>query len=135
MFKLFYPGVDEKRNCVGLILKEEFSRSVVEVKRVSDIVMNVKLEVEGVMINVIIAYTSQEGCEMEEKETFWSQRNRGDEEVIGRYGFKKRNVKMQMVVDFAKRMEMAVVNTYFKKKEDHRVTYKRKVHTDGLCSM
>ncbi|KAI5622223.1 hypothetical protein C0J50_18218 [Silurus asotus] len=29
-----------------------------------------------------------------------------------------------MVVDFAKRMEMAVVNTYFKKKEDHRVTYK-----------
>ncbi|KAI5615017.1 hypothetical protein C0J50_10927 [Silurus asotus] len=29
-----------------------------------------------------------------------------------------------MVVDFAKRMEMAVVNMYFKKKEVHRVTYK-----------
>ena len=29
-----------------------------------------------------------------------------------------------MVVDLATRMEMAVVNTYFKKMEGHRVTYK-----------
>ena len=28
------------------------------------------------------------------------------------------------MVDFATRMEMAVVNTYFKKREEHRVTYK-----------
>ncbi|KAI5616961.1 hypothetical protein C0J50_23549 [Silurus asotus] len=35
-----------------------------------------------------------------------------------------------MVVDVAKRMEMAVVNTYFKKKEDHRVTYK----SGGRCT-
>ena len=27
-------------------------------------------------------------------------------------------------IDFATRMEMAVVNTYFKKREEHRVTYK-----------
>ena len=30
----------------------------------------------------------------------------------------------QMLVDFATRMEMAVVNTYFKKSEEHRMTYK-----------
>ncbi|MCJ8736420.1 hypothetical protein PDJAM_G00257950 [Pangasius djambal] len=29
-----------------------------------------------------------------------------------------------MVVDFSKRMDMAVVNTYFQKREEHRVTYK-----------
>ncbi|KAI5100145.1 hypothetical protein C0J45_9131 [Silurus meridionalis] len=62
-----------KRNGVGVILKEEYSKSVVEVKRVSDRVMNVKLEVEGVMINVISAYAPQVGCEMEEKERFWSE--------------------------------------------------------------
>ena len=39
-------------------------------------------------------------------------------------GANERNVEGQMVVAFAKRMEMAVVNTYFKKKEEHRVTYK-----------
>ncbi|KAI5099291.1 hypothetical protein C0J45_11430 [Silurus meridionalis] len=155
-FKLFFHGVDGKRNGVGVILKEEYSKSVVEVKRVSDRVMNMKLEVEGVMINLISAYVPQVGCEMEEKEKFWSgldgvvegvprkeqlvigadfnghvvEGNRGDEEVMGRYGLKNRNVEGQMVVDFTKRMEMAVVNTYFKKKEEHRVTFKSK----GRCT-
>ncbi|KAI5094295.1 hypothetical protein C0J45_16019 [Silurus meridionalis] len=156
VFKLFYHGVDGKRNGVGVILKEEYSKSVVEMNRVSDRVMYVKLELEGLMINVISAYALQVGCEMEEKERFWSELNevvdgvprkerlvietdfnahvgegnRGDEEVMGRYGFKERYVEGQMVVDFAKRMEMAVMNTYFKKKDDHKVTYE----SGGRCT-
>ncbi|MCJ8736326.1 hypothetical protein PDJAM_G00258380 [Pangasius djambal] len=50
--------------------------------------------------------------------------NTGDEEVMGMFGVKERNLEGQMVVDFAKRMDMAVVNTYFQKREEHRVTYK-----------
>ncbi|KAK3555174.1 hypothetical protein QTP86_010043 [Hemibagrus guttatus] len=42
---------------------------------------------------------------------------------MGKFGVKERNLG-QMVVDFAKRMDMAVVNTYFQKREEHRVTYK-----------
>ncbi|KAK3537706.1 hypothetical protein QTP70_017827, partial [Hemibagrus guttatus] len=90
------------------------------------------------------------GCELEEKERFWSELdevmesiptgervvigadfnghvgegNTGDEEVMGKFGVKERNLEGQMVVDFAKRMDMAVVNTYFQKREEHRVTYK-----------
>ncbi|KAK3574142.1 hypothetical protein QTP86_003429 [Hemibagrus guttatus] len=45
-------------------------------------------------------------------------------EVMGKFGVKERNLEGQMVVDFAKRMDMAVVNTYFQKREEHRVTYK-----------
>ena len=53
---------------------------------------------------------------MLEKET-------GDDNLIGRYGDKARNAEGQMVVDFATRMEMVVVNTYFRKREEHIVTY------------
>ncbi|KAG7320065.1 hypothetical protein KOW79_015918, partial [Hemibagrus wyckioides] len=44
--------------------------------------------------------------------------------AMGTFGVKERNLDGQMVVNFAKRMDMAVVNTYFQKREEHRVTYK-----------
>ncbi|KAK3574270.1 hypothetical protein QTP86_004383 [Hemibagrus guttatus] len=149
-FKLFYYGVDSKRNGVGVVLKEEFVRNVLEVKRVSDRVMSLKLEIEGVMLNVVSGYARRVGCELVEKDRFWSELdeviesipmgegvvigadfnghvgegNTGDEEVMGKFGVKERNLEGQMVVDFAKRMDMDVVNTYFQKTEEHRVTYK-----------
>ncbi|KAK3570189.1 hypothetical protein QTP86_016499, partial [Hemibagrus guttatus] len=121
-----------------------------KVKRVSDRVMSLKLEIEGVMLNVVSGYAPQVGCELEEKERFWSELdeviesiptgervvigadfnghvgegNIGNEEVMDKCKVKERNLEGQMVVDFAKRMDMAVVNTYFQKREEHRVTYK-----------
>ena len=50
--------------------------------------------------------------------------NIGDEEIMGSYGAGTRNKKESMVVDFAKRMDLAIVNTYFKKKDKHWVTCK-----------
>ncbi|KAI5628040.1 hypothetical protein C0J50_8278 [Silurus asotus] len=106
-------------------LKEEHSKCLVEVKKDSERVMNVKLEVEEVMFNVISALLApQVGYEMEEKETFWSdlgemaeselskrrllvgadfnwhvgEGNIGDEEVMCRHGLKEKNVEEQMVV-------------------------------------
>ena len=43
---------------------------------------------------------------------------------MGGHGAGTRNKKRSMVVDFAKRMDLAIVNTYFIKKDEHRVTYK-----------
>ena len=50
--------------------------------------------------------------------------NIGDEEIMGEYGTGTRNKEGSMVVNFAKKMNLAIVNTYFKKRNEHRVTYK-----------
>ena len=50
--------------------------------------------------------------------------NTGDEEIMGRYGAGTRNKEGSMVVDFGKIIDLAIVNTYFKKKDEYRVTYK-----------
>lgn len=35
--------------------------------------MSLKLEMKGVMVNVVSVYAPQVGCQVEEKEEFWSK--------------------------------------------------------------
>ena len=41
---------------------------------------------------------------------------------MDKFGVQDRNGEGQMMVDFANRMEMAVVNTFFQKRQRHRAT-------------
>ena len=135
--KLFYNEADGKRNGIGIVVREELVESVLEVKRVSDRLMAMKLEVKGLMLNIVSAYAPQVNNSMEEKNDFWQdldgliesvskqerivlgadlnghvgEGNIGDEEIIGRYDAGTRNKQGSMIVDFAKRMDLAIVNT------------------------
>ncbi|KAK3509034.1 hypothetical protein QTP70_018812 [Hemibagrus guttatus] len=95
-FKLFYYGVDSKRNGVGVVLKEEFEKERFwsELDEVMESIPTGERVVIGADFNGHVG----EG-------------NTGDEEVMGKFGVKERNLEGQMVVDFAKRMDMGVVNT------------------------
>ena len=148
-YKMWYCGSENKKNGMGIILKKEHVYRVVELRRVTDRITCLKMELDGVMLNVISAYAPQVGCIREEKEGFWldldetvkkipknerivvgadlnwhvGEGNNDDEKCMGRYGLGKRNNEGQVVVDFAKRMELAITNTYFVKKSAHRATY------------
>lgn len=50
-------------------------------------------------------------------------RSKSDKDVMGRHEVSERNVEGQVAVDFAKRMELAINNTFFVKKPVHRITY------------
>ena len=140
----------EEKNWIGIVLREELDESVLKVKRVSDRLITMKLEVNGSILNIVSAYAPQVNNSMEDKKDFWedldgliesisteerivlgadlnghvSKGKIRDEEIMGRYGTGTRNKEGSMVVDFGKRMDLAIVNTYFRKKDEHRVTYK-----------
>ena len=148
--KLFYNGADGRRNEIGTVVREELTESVLEVKRVSDRLMAMILEVKESILNIVSAYAPQVNNSMEEKNDFWEdldglietvskqerivlgadlngrvgEGNIEHEKIMGRYGAGTRNKEGLIVVDFAKLMNLAIINTYFKKKDEHRVTYK-----------
>ena len=147
--KIFYNGADGRKNWIGIVLREELAKSVLKVKRLSDRLMAMKLEVKVSILNIVSAYAPQVNSSMEEKNDFWEdldgliesiskeerivlgadlnghvgKGNIGDEKIMGRYRARTRNKEELMVVDFGKRMDLAIVNTYFKKRDEHRVTY------------
>ena len=148
--KLFYNRADGRKNGIGMVVREELVESVLEVKKVSDRLVAMKLEVKRSILNTVSAYAPQVNNSMDEKNDFWEdldgsiesiskeerivlgadlnghvcKGNIGDEETMVRYGAGTRNKEGSMVVDFGKKMDMEIVNTYFKKKDEHRVTYK-----------
>ena len=65
--KIFYNGPDGRKNGIGIVLREELAESVLEVKRVSDILMAIKLEVKGSILNIVSAYASQVNNSMKGK--------------------------------------------------------------------
>ena len=111
--------------------------------------MTMKLEVKWSILNIVSAYALQVNNNMEEKNKFWEDMDRliesvskeerivlgadlsghvgegniRDEEIMGRYGAGTKTKEESMIVDFEKSMDLAIVNTYFKKKDEHRVTY------------
>ena len=69
--KLFYNRADGRKNGIGIVVREELAESVLEVKRVSDRLMAMKLEVKGFILNIVSAYAPQVNYSMEEKNDFW----------------------------------------------------------------
>ena len=103
-----------------------------------------KTIIKGSILNIVSVYAPQVNNSTEEKKDFWEDLDRliesiskeerivlgadlnghvgegniEDEEIMGRYGAGTRNKEGSMVMD------LAIFNTFFRKKYEHRVTYK-----------
>ena len=73
-YKLFYNRADGRKNGIGIVVKEELTESVLEVKRASDRLMVMKLEVKMLILNIVSAYAPQVNNSMEEKNYFWEEK-------------------------------------------------------------
>lgn len=148
-YKLWYSGSNKAKNGVGILVGKESVDYVVEVKRMSDQIMAIKVVVRSEILNVVSVYAPQMRLSDDVKKQFWedldmviqdvSQSEKlvigGDfnghigvdadkyETVHGGFGFGERNNGGVSVLDFAVAYNLLVVNSFFKK-EDHLVTFK-----------
>ena len=53
------------------MIREELSKEIVEIKRITDRIIKIKVVMEGNLIHVISAYAPQGGKMQEENEEFW----------------------------------------------------------------
>ena len=70
-FKLWYTGKVRAKNGVGIIVDKTWKNNVVEVKRIGDRILSLKMVLEQETFNIISAYAPQIGLEEQEKRKFW----------------------------------------------------------------
>ena len=66
---MWYCRSGNEKNGVGIILKREHVDKVVELWRITDRIICLKMELDGVMLNVISVYAPQMGGILEKMET------------------------------------------------------------------
>ena len=69
-FKLYYHGRCRARNGIGIVLSKEWQDNILEIKRISDRIMTMKLVSGNTMLNIITVYAPHVGCSQQEKDQF-----------------------------------------------------------------
>jgi exonuclease III len=70
-YKFFYSGSDGKKNGVGIVLNSKLKECVMDVRRINDRLISLKIIMDKVVMNIVSAYALQPGCEDSIKEKFW----------------------------------------------------------------
>ncbi|XP_016571094.1 craniofacial development protein 2-like [Capsicum annuum] len=141
-------GSERRRNGVDILVDEELRGQVVEVMRISDRLMTIKLVIRGFTQHVCSVYAPQVGLDEEVKATFWEALDEvvrsvprsekiviagefnghirvlpgGYDDLHGGFGFGGRNGKGVALLDFFRAFRLVVVNSSFSKKEDYLIT-------------
>ncbi|XP_049886453.1 craniofacial development protein 2-like [Pectinophora gossypiella] len=154
-FQLIYHGVDTKRNGVGIVLDEHLKQRIINVDRKSDRLIAIKLAMDDQLpFNIISAYAPQTGCSEQEKLDFWEdfddvmqsipiseyihiggdlnghvgEQNTQHSAAHGGYGSGAANQQGGDILNFAVKHQLKIINTCFRKKPDHLITYKCSNH-------
>ncbi|ONM20364.1 hypothetical protein ZEAMMB73_Zm00001d005126 [Zea mays] len=157
-FKLWYTRTIANKNGVGILIDKSLKDGVVDVKRLGDRIVLVKLVIGDLVLNVISAYAPQVGLNENSKWEFWEGLEDmvssvpvgkklfigGDlnghvgtsstsfEGVHGGFSFGTRNQEGEEILNFALAYDMFITNTFFRKRKSHLVTFSSGQHTSQI---
>ena len=124
-YRLFWQDCNKGNAGVGVFIAERWIDSVVDVVRVNERIMYVKLVIGKQIINSVSAYTRQVGLSAEEKDDFW------DSFIIVLSGIPKQESifivwdlvqEGERILEFGDAVGMVVCNIFFKKKNSKLIT-------------
>jgi len=142
-------GCKEGTGGVGVAVSRSLECGIVDVNRVSERMMMVKIALGKVVLNIVSVYAPQVGRPLVEKEDFYNKLDgvlsgiREDERVVlcgdfnghvgeqvegfegvhGGKGFGTRNEEGEMLLEFADSRSLVISNTWFDKEETKKVSY------------
>lgn len=148
-YKFYWCGSKDGRGGTGILLAECWVDKVIEVQRVSDRILLLRLVLGKTVYTFISVYAPQSGLSLTAKEQFYDQLQNtvskipasemlfpiGDwnghvgtesgayREAHGGHGYGVRNTEGERILEFAIANELLVGNTLFKKRDSHLITY------------
>ena len=149
-YELIYSGEqDSTRNGVALLCEPSFSSCIERINYINGRILAATLNISGQRTSFIQVYAPQQGRPIQEKLDFYEELERacditpadsdkiimGDlnghlgtetvEDIVGSFGIGERNPEGELLIDFCRRNNMSIMNTYFKHQESHTYTWYR----------
>ena len=148
-YKFYWIGNQTGIGGVGILVREKWVENVMDVMRVNDRIMVLKLIFGKQIVTVVSTYAPQAGLPDETKDKFWDDLIRvagsvddremvilggdlnghvgaeslGFEGVHGGHGFGTRNREGERILEFGDALDMIVCNTMFIKDMNKLITY------------
>ena len=148
-YKFFWKGNEFGTGGVGIFLAEKWVDKVIDVNRVSDRIILIKILANDRILTVVSVYAPQCGLDDSVKDNFYDSligttAKLADKEVVvitgdlnghvgkeaegfenlhGGFGYGVRNREGERILEFSSAMDMIVGNTFFQKRDTHLVTY------------
>jgi hypothetical protein len=145
------------KNGIGIVLDKSLKDGVVDIKRQGDKIILVKLIVGDLVFNVISAYAPQISLNESVKMQFWEELDTlvssvpiseklfigdlnghvgstrvGFDGVHGDFRYGSRNQEGEGILNFALAYDLIIVNTLFKKRVSHLVTFSSGQHCSQI---
>jgi hypothetical protein len=148
-YRIIYSGGETGHRGVAVILDRKFKDRVTKITQHSDRLILIRIKSEPVDVVLIQVYMPTSDAEDEEVESIYEQiedlikKEKATDQVIvlgdwnavvgegregkvvGEFGLGKRNERGQELVNFCKRMKLAVTNTWFRHEKRRRYTWKK----------
>ena len=148
-FKFFWVGGETGLGGVGILVSKNWLDKIIDVNRISDRLMAIKLLTGKRVLSIISTYAPQQGLGEDIKDKFYEdliayisklgedeflilggdlnghvgRNSNGFEGVHGGFGYGDRNLEGERILELGLALDMVVCNTFFKKRDSRLVTY------------